>query len=79
MFSVEQLSQWLIAAMSMLFLAVFSFAVGYIRGIGKRMQEIAEKMTELVAKDKVHDERHENVDDRLEDHEQRIRYVEARH
>ncbi len=79
MFSLEQISNWLVAGAGALFLGVLSIGVSYVRDIGKRMQEIADKMTGLVAKDQVHDERHSDVDERLEDHEQRIRFIEVRH
>ena len=77
MITADEINQWVENGVGAMLLACVSFGVKYIRDMGKRMQEICTQLSILVLKDKHHEERHADLDDKVKDHENRLRAVEA--
>lgn len=76
MFSLDQLSQWIVAGAGMLILAVCSFGVSYIRGVGKCLTRLDKTMDKLLEREAFHKKDHERIEGDMKEHDERLHILE---
>lgn len=78
MFTLEQISAWISAGCGILLVSVCTFGVGYIRQIGKKVNEITNYIAAATERERAHRDKHEDIEKIQTDYERRLRLVERR-